>query len=164
MPVIAKVSQGFAAGLIGWSTPPWTAITDLPQNLQESKIKGLFSVSLPAFSSIYIVADFFPKERTSCEAGFDSPIFPLLHFSFISGITGLLYIQGRLHKNAMCIHDHTLSILQTWWQTDKAKPHIFELTWMLLPQVAHREWVTAFASRRTSAMETSKIALFSFPS
>lgn len=102
MSVIAKVAQGFAAGLGGWSTPPRTAITDLPQNLQESRIKSLFSVSLPAFASIYIVTGSFPKERTSCEAGFDSHL-PPSHFSFISGITGLLYIQGRLHINAICL-------------------------------------------------------------
>lgn len=101
--LIAKASQGFGAGLVGWSTPPWTAMTDLPQNPQESRIKCLFSVSLPAFASIYIVAGFFPKEITSWEPGFDSPIFPLPHFSFISGITGLLYIPGRLYINAICL-------------------------------------------------------------
>lgn len=126
--------------------------------------KGLFSVSLPAFASIYILAGFFPKEITSCEAGFDShhpPPTLLFHFR---NYWIALYSRETPHKCHMFIHGHTPSILQAWWQTDKAKPHIFELTWMLLPLVAHREWVTASASRRTSAMETSKTASFSFPS
>lgn len=105
--VIAKVSQGFGTGPAGWSTPPppclWKAITDWPQNLQESRIKCLFSVSLASFPSVHIVAGFFPKEITSCEPWFDFPIFPLPHFSFILGIIGLPYIRWRLRINAICL-------------------------------------------------------------
>lgn len=44
-----------------------------------------------------------PKKITSCEPGFDLLIFPFPHLSFISGVSGLLYIRGRLHINAICL-------------------------------------------------------------
>lgn len=109
---------------------PRTSIRALTQNFQESWIKCPFSVSLPAFASICVVAGSFPKEMNSSEPGFDSPIFPLPHFCFISGITSLLYIQRRPHINAICLF---ITIPYQSFRDDdrltKAKACISEPTW-----------------------------------
>lgn len=149
MSVTAKVSQGFGAGIVGWSTPPHHGQQSQICH-KTSRAAGLSAYSLFHYPCLLLftelLASFQKNNLLWARISLSHLPPPTLHLYFRSYWIAL-YSKETPYKCHMFIHDHTLSILQARWQTDKAKPCVFEPTWMLLPQVECREWVTAFARR-----------------
>lgn len=137
-PPVSKASQGFGACLVHWYTS------------HEHELQFCHKTFIFSFITclcLYLHSGWLLSKGNEL-------FWARIWLSHLLPPTLLLYFRNQFHvlyskkttyKCHMFIHHHTVSIFQTLWQTDKAKKCISESTWMLLPQAAHGELVTAFA-------------------